>query len=185
MSRFGDPGFTRHAAAARVGTALALRLANADVLPYDYVEFARTLESHLPAIERGARERTWTLSLDTLAHAIDAMERAAVGFARVRDDVLARSAASRSALDRANSALLRVERALTRPEGLRTRPWYRGLIYAADEDNGYSTMVFPSINEAIRTGDRSLTVRELEDLAARFGAATRALEDATSALTGR
>ena len=43
MSRFGDPGFRRHAAAARVGAALALRLANADVLPYDYAEFARTL----------------------------------------------------------------------------------------------------------------------------------------------
>jgi N-acetylated-alpha-linked acidic dipeptidase len=35
MSRFGDPGFARHAAAARVGTAMLLRLANADVVPYD------------------------------------------------------------------------------------------------------------------------------------------------------
>ena len=185
MSRFGDPGFRRHAAAARIGAALALRLANADVFPYDYAEFARTLESHLQGIERGARERAWTLSVDTLARALDAMERAAAEFARVRDGVLARSAASKGALERANSALLRVERALTRPEGLRTRPWFRGLIYVADENNGYSTMVFPSVNEAIRAGDRSLAARELADLATRFAMATRALNDATTALRGR
>ena len=113
------------------------------------------------------------------------MERAATMFNRVRDSVLARSAPSRGALERANSALLRVERALTRPEGLRTRPWYRGLIYAADEHNGYSTMVFPSVNEAIRAGDRNLAGRELADLATRFTVATRALNDAATALQTR
>jgi N-acetylated-alpha-linked acidic dipeptidase len=88
----------------------------------------------------------------------------------------------RRALERANAALLRVERTLTRPEGLRTRPWVRGLIYAADENNGYSTMVIPSVNEAIRAGNRALTAREVADLATRFAAATRALEDAAAAL---
>jgi N-acetylated-alpha-linked acidic dipeptidase len=185
MSRFGDPGFRHHAAAARVGAALALRLANADVLPYDYAEFARTVKQHLPAAERATRERGWELSLDTLARSIDAMERAASELARVRDAALTRSSVQKRALERANAALLRVERALTRPEGLRTRPWYRALIYAADENNGYSTMVLPSVNEAIRAGDRALASREVADLAARFASATRALEDATAALQGR
>ena len=49
MSRFGDPGFRRHAAAASVAAALLLRLANAEVLPYDYAEFARTMRGYLPA----------------------------------------------------------------------------------------------------------------------------------------
>jgi N-acetylated-alpha-linked acidic dipeptidase len=91
----------------------------------------------------------------------------------------------RRATERANAALLRVERELTRPEGLRTRPWYRGLIYAADENNGYSTMILPSVNEAIRTVDRALAAREIADLAGRFAAATRALDDAAAALRSR
>jgi N-acetylated-alpha-linked acidic dipeptidase len=182
MTRFGDPGFQRHAAAARIGATLALRLANADVLPYDYAEFARTIKKHVPPVERAARDRGWELSTDTLARAIDGMERAATELARVRDAALARSSVQRRALERANAALLRVERALTRPEGLRTRPWVRGLIYAADENNGYSTMVIPSVNEAIRAGNRALTAREVADLATRFAAATRALEDAAAAL---
>jgi N-acetylated-alpha-linked acidic dipeptidase len=76
-----------------------------------------------------------------------------------------------------------VERALTRPTGLRTRPWYRNLIYVADEDNGYANMVFPSVNEAIRGSDQRLTSEELADLARRFDAATRALATAHAALT--
>jgi N-acetylated-alpha-linked acidic dipeptidase len=81
-----------------------------------------------------------------------------------------------------NTALLQVERALARPQGLRTRPWYRNLIYVADEDNGYANMVFPSVNEAIRSNDESLTTNELADLAQRFDQATRALATARAAL---
>jgi N-acetylated-alpha-linked acidic dipeptidase len=79
--------------------------------------------------------------------------------------------------------LREVERALTRPTGLRTRPWYRNLIYVADEDNGYANMPFPSVNEAIRDDDEGLAARELTDLARRFDAATRALTQARMALT--
>jgi N-acetylated-alpha-linked acidic dipeptidase len=113
------------------------------------------------------------------------MQQAATAFDATRDSMLARGAPSRDVDARTNAALLRVERAFTRPNGLRTRPWFRNVIYAADEDNGYANMVFPSVNEAIRAGDRDLTTRELTDLAARFDTATHAIEDATAAITGR
>jgi hypothetical protein len=112
------------------------------------------------------------------------MESAATEFAAARDAVLARGTPSKSVRGNTNAALLRVERALTRPEGLRTRPWFRNLIYAADENNGYANMVFPSVNEAIRAGDRALAEREIADLASRFEAAAKAIRDATSALGG-
>lgn len=58
----------------------------------------------------------------------------------------------------------------------------RGLVYAADENNGYATIALPSVSEAIRTGDASLTQREVDDLTRRFGAASAALDDARRAL---
>jgi N-acetylated-alpha-linked acidic dipeptidase len=184
MERFGDPAFTSHAATARIGAVLALRLANADVLPYDYVEFARTIRRYLPPIERQATARGWTLSTSELGAAIDRMERAAAGFARTRDSVLARPTPS-ARLRAANAALLRVERALTRPSGLRTRPWYRNLVYAADEDNGYANMPLPSVNEALRAGDARLAADEVADLATRLDTATQAIVRAEAALQGR
>ena len=53
METFGDPGYRYHATAARIGSCHgALRLANADILPYDYVEFARTMRRYLPAVDQ-------------------------------------------------------------------------------------------------------------------------------------
>jgi N-acetylated-alpha-linked acidic dipeptidase len=68
---------------------------------------------------------------------------------------------------------------------LRTRPWYRNLIYVADENNGYANKPFPSVNEAIRDDDDELAVRELADLTQRFDTATRALTRAHTSLTTR
>ena len=181
MERFGDPGYRHHAAAARIGTAMMMRLANADILPYDYTEFARTMRRHLAPIDRNLQAKGWAGSSAPLAAAIDRMERAAIAFATARDAAL-QQAIPRAKQEATNAALLRVERAMTRPEGLRTRPWYRNLIYVADVDNGYGTMVFPSVNEAIRYGDAALFQRELADLVQRFDAATAAIDAARAAV---
>lgn len=71
---------------------------------------------------------------------------------------------------------------MTRPATLRTRPWDRNLIYVADENNGYATMVFPSVNEAIRNNDEALARTEISDLVSRTDAATAALIEAAVAL---
>lgn len=185
MSKFGDPGFVYHAAAARIAAGMVLRMANADVLPYDYVEFARTMRGYLPAIDRAFAQHHWATGTPTapLRAAIDKMEQTATAFASARDGALSAGTASKSMLAETNRALLRVERALTRPEGLRSRPWFRNLIYVADEDNGYANMPLPSINEAIRRGDAALATREIADLASRFDEAARALGDAQRAIT--
>ncbi|MEN9791108.1 MAG: hypothetical protein RLZZ63_766 [Gemmatimonadota bacterium] len=184
MERFGDPGYRYHTAAARVGTAMMMRLANADVLPYDHVEFARTMRRYLEPVDAGFKAIGSSATSAPLARAIDWMEAAAGEFARARNSALTKGI-SLETQRVTNAALMRVERAMTRPTGLRTRPWYRNLIYVADEDNGYSTMVFPSVNEAIRSKDAGLAARELEDLVQRFDAATAALKEATRLVQAR
>jgi N-acetylated-alpha-linked acidic dipeptidase len=161
---------------------MVLRVANADVLPYDYVEFARTMQRYVPAIDRAIGAKRWSGSTSALRDAIAAMEREATSFSAERDRVLASGPLPRERLAAVNAALRGVERALARPEGLRTRPWYRNLIYVADVDNGYANMVFPSVNEAIRANDERLVGTEVADLARRFEAASRAIADARGAL---
>jgi N-acetylated-alpha-linked acidic dipeptidase len=181
MSKFGDPDFEYHATNARIGAAALLRLANAEILPYDYVEYARTMKRFVAQVGEGMSGKHWTLSAGALSDAVGRMESAAVVFAGARDRALAAQLSPETA-KRVNAVLLGVERSLTRPQGLVTRPWFRNLIYAADENNGYSTMVLPSVNEAIRVGDAAIVGRELSDLAQRFDSATRALQMATGLL---
>jgi len=183
MTHFGDVGFRYHATAASISAATLLRLANADVLPFDYAEFARTMKRYLPTADRDIARRGWSASTQAIVASLDAMEAAATRFSAARDSVL-RGPLSPAVAQRVNASLMRVERALTRPAGLRTRPWVRGLIYAADEDNGYANMPLPSVNEALRSGDRDLAVREIADLAQRFIDATTAIESARAALLG-
>jgi N-acetylated-alpha-linked acidic dipeptidase len=180
MSKFGDPGFKYHAAAGRIGAAMVLRLADAPVVPYDYVEFARTMQTYLPGIEKTLAAKHWTSTMTPVKEALDRFAAAASAYTSARDQLLAGTPAP-DALANTNDALRAVERALTRPQGLVNREWFRNLIYVADEDNGYANMVFPSVNEAIRAGDADRTAKEIADLAAHFDAATAALNAARQA----
>jgi N-acetylated-alpha-linked acidic dipeptidase len=181
MAKFGDPTFEFHAANARIGTAALLRIANAEILPYDYVEYARTVRRFTSQIERSIADKHWKLSGAVLSAAVGRMESAAVEFNTARDRALA-AQLSPAIAKQVNATLLGVERQLTRPQGLVTRPWFRNLVYASDENNGYATMVLPSVNEAIRLGDESTVERELADLVKRFDAATQVLHVATGLL---
>ena len=182
MEKFGDPGFKYHATAARIAAAMALRVANSEILPYDYAEFARTMKKYLPPMTRSFAARGWdTTSLAPLARAITRLEKSSVAFAGTRDRALSRGAA-KPAQAAANTEMLKVERAFARPSGLKGRPWYRSLIYVADIDNGYANMNFPGVNEAVRAGDKATTMTELTDLTTRFGAAADAVDAARKAL---
>lgn len=183
MEKFGDTDFKFHAAAARIGATMVVRMADADILPYDYVEFANTMRRYLPALRRNFALKGWDSSAVTpLAAAIDGLQRSAAQFAVTRDSMLANTLAKETR-EATNRALLRVERAFTRPSGLKGRPWYRSLIYVADIDNGYSNMNFPGVNEAIRAGEGDVAKAEITDLVQRFAAASAALADARRSIS--
>ena len=184
MARFGDSTFAYHAAAGRIGAALLFRLGNADILPYDYVELAKTMRRYYGPIDKGFQAKQWSGSTSALAAAVDRLEAAGRAWASARDAALA-AELPKATRERTNRALLAVEKALIRSEGLVGRPWYRNLIYVADIDNGYANMVFPSVNEAIRVGNEQLARQELDDLARRFEMAALRIDEARAALGSR
>ncbi len=181
MTTFGDPGYREHQAVARLVTALAARLANDDVLPLDYAAFGAELTRLVAQLDSGIARRGWSVRTQGLRDALARFTQAARGFAAACDS-LAADAGSAARDARVNAALMQVERRLTRPEGLVSRPWYKSLQFASDVDNGYATMAFPSVNEAIRYADSATAERELDDLATRLDRARAALEEAAAAL---
>jgi N-acetylated-alpha-linked acidic dipeptidase len=179
MNAFGDPGYRAHQATARLVAVLLARLANAPVLPLDYAAFGTELTRLVAALDSGITKRGWTVSTRGLRDALARFTEAPRSFATARDSV---HGALPARARRVNAALMQVERRLTRPDGLVSRPWYRSLQFASDLDNGYATMAFPSVNEAIRYADRATTERELADLVTRVDQARGALEQATAAV---
>ena len=177
-----DPGYRNQAASSALVTILALRLANAEILPYDYVTFAREVQGLWDA-RRGeiasrpggeAAAEGLDAALDSLTAAAEHFDSARVGYLR---DVVD---ANRSR--RANAELRAVEHELTRETGLVGRPWNRNLVFSTDDRNGYATLELPSISEALIAEDAVRAVREVDDLATRVRAAAKRLEAATGAL---
>jgi len=180
MTRFGDPGYKAHRAGAQLVAVIVGRLANSDLLPLDYAAFGAEMGALVAQLDSGIAKKGWGDSVSTqgLKDALDRFTAVARAFGAARDS--ARLDSTR--IQRVNAALMQVERRLTRPEGLASRPWFRSLQFASDIDNGYATMAFPTVNEAIRYADAATASRELTALAARVDQARAALVEAAAAL---
>lgn len=184
MSKFGDPGYKYHATMGVLGAVALTRLADADIIPYDYVEYARAMRGLTATVAKNLAAKKWNdVSLTALNSSITTMETAAQAFNTARDAALA-SGISSATSKQTNVLLMQVERAFVRPEGLpvTNRAWFRNVIYAADNDNGYANIGLPSINEAVRAGDQALSVREIADLSTRFLKAASILDSAARSL---
>jgi N-acetylated-alpha-linked acidic dipeptidase len=183
MERFGDPGYLSHRAAGQMAAVLLARLANAEVIPYDYGDLGAYLG---PLVERTRREpgaATITAELDAIAATAKELEAAGRGFKVAQRAALDRGA-SHQELAAANAILRKVERAFVRTEGLVGRPFLRNLVFAADRDNGYANVQFPGVVEALRDGDTARAAAEAAELAERTREAARRVEAARSALPG-
>ena len=164
-----DPDFVYLQEMARVFGLEAMRMADADVLPYDYIAYAREISAYIEAAKRKADD-SGLRSLD-FAPAQAAASRLAVAAQRVH----ALQSAPSGDLAQLNFALRQTETAFLSESGLPGRPWYRHTIYAPGVLTGYAAVVIPGVNEAIDARDPNLAAQQLAVL-------TQALDHAASAL---
>jgi N-acetylated-alpha-linked acidic dipeptidase len=177
-----DPGYRNQAASSELLAILALRLANAEILPYDYATFAREVRALWEA-RRGeiAPRQGGEAAAERLDDALDSLAAAAERFDSARQGYL-RGVVDADRSGRANAELRVVERELTREAGLVGRPWNRNLVVTTDDRDGYATLDLPSISEALIAGDHARAVREVDDFATRIRAAANRLDAAADAL---
>lgn len=187
MERFGDPGYLRHTVSASMAAALAWRLANADVIPYDYAGYGRELAVHLSRVAQAFERLGWNEGIRQVTSAWREIEAFRVTANQV-DATTARllsgaaTSVTLSAITRANEHLRAVERRLTLGEGIPDRPWVRNVVLAPDRENLYSNTPLPGIVDAIRDGERGRAAAQAGELARAIGAATRELQQAVREL---
>ncbi|MGH9330017.1 MAG: M28 family metallopeptidase, partial [Vicinamibacterales bacterium] len=141
VARIGDPGFRYHAAMVRIWGLLALRLANADVLPLDYATYAARIQEFIKGIDG-----RYATELAPARAAADRLAATAAAAALEMEGALAHGAAG--ALNR---RLMAAERAFLDPDGIPGRPWYRHQIYAPKFT--YAPELLPGVAEAAAQGD--------------------------------
>ncbi|MGE5278871.1 MAG: M28 family metallopeptidase [Acidobacteriota bacterium] len=172
MAAAGDPGFRYHAAMARYAGVLALRFANADVLPFDAAAYGIEIARYAGELSGDGRAARLSGELARLAQEARRWSQAAgAADAAVLEKIRAGNGhpAESSA---ANDWLLSLERALLDPQGIPGRPWFRHLVFAPLPS--YAAETLPAIREAVAAGDLDAARRAIENLAARLAAATTA-----------
>jgi len=151
-TRFSDTDFAYNAALSRtIGTAI-LRLANADVLPFEFTATARTLRGYLDEIEgltKEAKDTKDTKGLDfgPLRSAIAKLQKAADAYGAALSK--GRAPRDREQTAELNHLLYTTERAFKFEAGLPRREWFKHLAYAPGFYTGYGVKTLPGIREGI------------------------------------
>ena len=126
MNHFGDPGYRYHALMTQLWGSLALRLANADVLPYDFAFYGRNIREFVDELDHENRVSIH-VDLKPLRERITAFETAGRDFNAAAISALGGAADSRpgvsgadasEAATRVNAALIQVERNRCNPDGI-------------------------------------------------------------------
>jgi len=150
ISKIGDPGFRYHTVMSQYWGTLALRLANADVLPYQMDEYAASLREFVRALDQipGLPEHLDTGGLVERTRALRTTARKL--HLRV-ETALAKGQLSAEAADLLNRDLLDFEGNWANPAGIPGRPWFKHLLYAPRYT--YAAMTLPGITEAAEAGN--------------------------------
>lgn len=177
MERFGDPGFFYHVAAAQIWGTLAMRLADADGLPFDYTDYANEIRGFFREAMRVAGWRKLADQFDDkpMLAAIDDFAKEAERIEKARQDAI--RAGDRSRLSRINDALMLAERQFIDERGLRGRAWYKHQIYAPGIYTGYAAQPLTDFRQGLDDRNAANAKEGLERIVAALKRATATLKN--------
>ena len=204
MNHFGDPGYRYHTLMTQLWGVLALRLANADLLPFDFASYADNIRQFVNELEKGKDDwgkdkAIWgqppsavqpgearpvpPLDLKPVLDAIDNFEAAGNRL----DDSAAHAIAS-GAIDpklaaTINHGAMQVERNWLNPDGIPGRPWFKHILYGARFT--YAHLELPGLTEAVEKQDWPTAQQQAEILRRALIHNTELVDQLSSNLTGK
>ena len=166
-TRFGDPSFAYGVTQAKTTGRMMLRLANADVLPFEFGNVADTIRHYVTEVikladdlrtkiveeNQQARDRAYELAADPTRPYVAPKEQQPVpylDFSPLQNAIARLEAAAKARPDDVpDNVAMHIEQLFTRGDGLPRRPWFRHQIYAPGFYTGYGVKTLPGVREAI------------------------------------
>jgi N-acetylated-alpha-linked acidic dipeptidase len=120
---------------------MSLRLANADLLPYDLTRYANDLSTHLRAAEKAIKAYSPTYSVEPLLATVADMKKNAEAAETARQEYL--KAGRTDKLGELNKTMRQLEQSFIDPKGMAFGSWYRSLYASSDPYSGYASWMLP------------------------------------------
>jgi N-acetylated-alpha-linked acidic dipeptidase len=160
----------------------ALRLANADVLPFDFAFYAENIRQFVEELEKGenfSRE----VDLRPVLKRTAEFQRAGEELQRAVDTALAVGPVDAAVAGPLNQSLMAVEGNWLNPDGIPGRPWFKHILYAARYT--YAHLELPGLTEAIEYGDWKTAQSQAKILGDAIAKNARLLEQAVADLSSK
>jgi N-acetylated-alpha-linked acidic dipeptidase len=191
MNQFGDPGYKYHTLMSQLWGVTALRLANADLLPFDFATYAANIRQFVNDLEKSVGERTPLSAqssqarqrrpdLKSIRAAIDGFEAAGRQFNRSLANKLAAGPLDPQLSSTVNHGMMRVERNWLNEDGIPGRPWFKHILYGARYT--YAHLELPGLTEAVEKRDWPVARRQAEILERALKKNTNLVNDLNSSL---
>jgi len=182
VEQIADPGFVQGVLMSQVLGTMALRMSEAEVLPFRFSHYATKLLEAVDAAAVWSREAGVPMDAARLRDRAERVRVAASTLEHSIDAALASGgvpASSRSAL---NDRLSRMEQTLADDEGAPANRWYRHVFYGWNIYSLYDGQPFPGLAEAFRVKDPAAVAHEhrrieraLDRMSAELAAAAQTL----------
>ena len=185
-TKFGDPTFEHGRALSQVNGTILMRLASADVLPFEFTNLAETIGRYVTEIEKLSSRGKPPRNIDL--GSLKSAQKSLAESARRYEDALAKAAAKGMQPAQAkalNQLLFQSERKLTNERGLPRRPWFVHQIYAPGFYTGYGVKTIPGVREAIEEKQWDEVEPQIRNASAAIQALSSQIELATRVLEGR
>jgi N-acetylated-alpha-linked acidic dipeptidase len=185
--KFGDPTFDHGRALSQVNGTIIMRLAGAEVLPFEFTNLADTIGRYLDEIDKLTmrRNRQRDIDLSPLKSAVKSLTESARNYESALGNAKASGFKQVTQVKTLNHLLYQSERKLTSEQGLPRRPWFRHQIYAPGFYTGYGVKTIPGVREAIEEKHWDEVETEIKRASGVIQALTSQLESATRMLEGK
>jgi len=211
-THFSDTDFAYGRALAQTAGSMMMRMADADVIPYQFTDEADTVQNYVTEVKKLAdtmrtqtKERdadladgAYTAAADPHKVSVPPPFEASVPYLnfapldQASDDLTAAAAAYEKAFTAhavsgdgaVDTELIKTERALTDPAGLPNRPWFENMVYAPGFYTGYGVKTLPAVREAIEQREWSIVDTQIARTAAAIEREVEVLKSATRMLSG-
>jgi N-acetylated-alpha-linked acidic dipeptidase len=144
--KFADPSFKMGGTVEQLIGIIALRLANADLIPYQLSRYAKDLNMHFENAESQVKVFHESFQgFEKSKAAISALKESAENLEAAIADMLATSSPDPKKIKAMNKDLLAFEKSFIDPKGMYFGNWYRSLYASNDPFSGYASWVLPGI----------------------------------------
>jgi N-acetylated-alpha-linked acidic dipeptidase len=150
ISNIGDPGFKYHALLSQVWGVTALRLANADVLPFDFATYARNIRLFVDDLKKNAGSKE-NIDFVAIENALGLLEAEGTALNLEVSKALQSGQIDQVRAAALNQTIMQLESNWLNPDGIPGRPWFKHMLYAARYT--YAHLELPGLTEAVESGD--------------------------------